>query len=115
MFVEEEIRDDRVGEGLRTLSRFDVVVTLAAHKRHCPCADSLRRSGVVAMNDAQKTLNLLERMEYLLDNVSAELRIARMDRGEVSVPSKERINTVKEAESALTACIFKRREAIEVT
>jgi hypothetical protein len=70
---------------------------------------------VVGMNDAQKTLNLLERMEYLLDNVSAELRIARMDRGEVSVPSKERINTVREAESALTACIFKRREAIEIT
>ena len=67
------------------------------------------------MNDAQKTLNLLERMEYLLDNVSAELRIARMDRGEVSVPSKERINAVREAESALTACDFKRRESIEIT
>ena len=66
------------------------------------------------MNDAQKTLNLLERMEFLLDSVSAELRIARLDRGEVKAPSKERINAVREAESALTACDFKRREAIEL-
>ena len=67
------------------------------------------------MNDAQKTLNLLERMEYLLDSVSAELRIARIDRGAVPAPSTERIEAVREAESALTACDFKRRESIEVT
>ena len=66
------------------------------------------------MNDAQKTLNLLERMEYLLDSVSAELRIARIDRGEVPAPSKERINALREAESALTACDVKRRESIEI-
>jgi hypothetical protein len=65
------------------------------------------------MNDAQRTINLLERMEFLLDNVSAELRIARIDRGEVPAPSVERINAVQEAQSALMACDSKRRESIE--
>jgi hypothetical protein len=37
-----------------------------------------------------------------------------MDRGEVPAPSKERIKTLREAESALTACDFKRRESIEI-
>lgn len=64
------------------------------------------------MNDAQRTVNLLERMEFLLDSVSAELRIARIDRGEVPAPSAERINAVQEAQSALMACDSKRRESI---
>lgn len=104
----------RVGKRLGTLSQFDVVVTFAAHKRLCPALTALEESRVIRMTDAQKTLNLLERMEYLLDNVSAELRIARMDRGDVPAPSKERINAVREAESALMACDFKRRESIEI-
>jgi hypothetical protein len=91
-----------------------VVVKLAAHKHLWPALAALEESRVIRMTDAQKTLNLLERMEYLLDNVSAELRIARMDRGEVPAPSKERIKTLREAESALTACDFKRRESIEI-
>jgi hypothetical protein len=64
------------------------------------------------MNDAQKTINLLERMEFLLDSVSAELRIARIDRGEVRAPSTERIEALREAESALTACDLKRRGSL---
>jgi hypothetical protein len=79
-----------------------------------PLLTALEESRVMRMTDAQKTLNLLERMEYLLDNVSAELRIARMDRGDVAAPSKERTNALREAESALTACDFKRRESIEI-
>jgi hypothetical protein len=67
------------------------------------------------MNDAQKTVNLLERMEFLLDSMSAELRIARLDRGEVPTPSTERIKAVQEAQSAVMACDFKRRESIKGT
>lgn len=67
------------------------------------------------MNDAQKTLNLLERMEFLLDSVSAELRVARLDRGEVAAPSTERIQAVQEAQSAIMACDFKRRESTKAT
>jgi hypothetical protein len=65
------------------------------------------------MNDAQKTVNLLERIEFFLENISAELRIARIDRGEVLEPSTERINLVREAEASLSAAESKRRESME--
>jgi hypothetical protein len=92
-----------------------VLVALTAHKRLCPELAALEESRLVGMNDAQKTINLLERMEFLLDSVSAELRIARIDRGETPAPSTERIKVVREAESALTACDLKRRESTEAT
>ena len=79
----------------------------AAHKRLCPPLVTLEESRVLGMNDAQKTVNLLERMNFCWTVLSAELRIARIDRGEVPPPSTERINAVREAESALTACDFK--------
>jgi hypothetical protein len=102
-------------KGVRTLSGFVVLVDLAAHMCLCFPLVTLEESRVLGMNDAQKTVNLLERMEFLLDSLSAELRIARIDRGEVPAPSTERINAVREAESALTACDFKRRESIKGT
>jgi hypothetical protein len=80
-----------------------------------PALEALEGNRVVSMNDAQKTVNLLERMEFLLDSVSAELRIARIDRGEVPTPSAERTTAVQEAQSAVMACDTKRRESIKGT
>jgi hypothetical protein len=116
VYIEEETREMRVEEG--SSDSFPICCagrSSSAHKCLWPALVTLEGSRLIGMNDAQKTVNLLERMEFMLDSLSAELRIARIDRGEVPAPSTQRINAVREAESALTACDFKRRESIEGT
>jgi hypothetical protein len=41
----------------------------------------MRKSKLAGMNDAQKAINLLERIEFQLEAVLVELRMAREDRG----------------------------------
>jgi hypothetical protein len=55
------------------------------------------------MNDAQKTVNLLERIEFLLEAVAGELKVARIDRSQTPVGPMDRYNALKEAEASLNA------------
>jgi hypothetical protein len=67
------------------------------------------------MNDAQKTVNLLERIEFLLEAIAGELKVARMDRGPAPghVIGMERYNALREVEATLSALDSKRRESME--
>jgi hypothetical protein len=71
-------------------------------------------SRLAGMNNAQKTVNLLERIEFLLEAIAGELKVARMDRGPVPghVIGMNRYNFVRSG--SLTKCPdSKRRESME--
>jgi hypothetical protein len=67
------------------------------------------------MNDAQKTVNLLERIEFLLEAIAGELKVARMDRGPApeQVNGMDRFNALREVEASFSALEGKRREWME--
>jgi hypothetical protein len=64
------------------------------------------------MNDAQKTINLLERIECLLQAVAAELRLSRLGRAE-NASNKDQYDAVCEANNAINDWGIKRREGAE--
>jgi hypothetical protein len=67
------------------------------------------------MNDAQKTVNLLEPIEFLLEAIAGELKVARMDRGPAPEHGNgmDRYNALQEVEASLNALEVKRRESME--
>jgi hypothetical protein len=66
------------------------------------------------MNDAQKTVNLLERIEFQLEAILVELRMARQERGAaLHVSPNSQHDDMQELGAAPSALDTRRRQSME--